>query len=107
MNIILRIRDLLEQDSVNRITVPRDILLYLFLIQFLLLEICAFFFHGIWILIVVPIAILTIFYLRFYYRFWKRYYSPVTFWIQLALSGCLTGGLCFLLRTYVITGNVF
>ena len=107
MKFLNRIRDLLAQDSVNRITIPRDVLLALFLIQCLLLEICELFFHGIWILIVVPVAILTFFFLRFFYKFWKRYYSPVTFWIQLILSGCLTGGVCFLLRTYVLTGKVF
>jgi len=107
MKFLNRIRDLLAQDSVNRITIPRDVLLALFLIQCLLLEICELFFHGIWILIVVPVAILTFFFLRFFYKFWKRYYSPVTFWIQLILSGCLTGGVCFLLRTFVLTGNVF
>lgn len=107
MKFLNRIRDLLAQDSVNRITIPRDVLLALFLIQCLLLEICELFFHGIWILIVVPVAILTFFFLRFFYKFWKRYYSPVMFWIQLILSGCLTGGVCFLLRTFVLTGNVF
>jgi hypothetical protein len=107
MNILNRIRDLLAQDSVNRITIPRDALFMLFLIQFLLLEIRELSFHGILILIVVPIALLTFFFIRFFYKFWKRYYSPVTFWIQLALSGILTGGICFLLRTYVITGTVF
>ena len=107
MKFLNRIRDLLAQDYVNRITIPRDVLLALFLIQCLLLEICELLFHGIWILIVVPVAILTFFFLRFFYKFWKRYYSPVMFWIQLILSGCLTGGVCFLLRTYVLTGNVF
>ena len=107
MNIVNRIRDLLNADSVNRITVPRDILLILFLIQFLLMEICELFFHGIWILIVVPVALFTVFYLRFYHRFWKLYYSSVTFWVQLLLSAGASAGLCFVIRTYWITGNVF
>ena len=57
MSILNRIRDLLAQDSVNRITIPRDVLFALFLIQFLLLEFCELFLHGIWILIVAPVAI--------------------------------------------------
>lgn len=83
---------LLRQDNVNRILIPRKILLKLFFIQIPLAAVSLLFWNGVWILVSIPLMLFWFWYERIYYKIWRQYYALVPFIVQLIIASALGFG---------------
>lgn len=93
MKLIQKLSLIINQDTVNKILIPRKVIFSLFVLQILFLSICMLLWRGVWILVAIPLILLFAGYERFYLSLWKRYYAALTFALQFIAAAVLSYGI--------------
>lgn len=91
-----KILDYIEEQMIQPtyVYVPKRILFFLCLSLCALWALAAALWHGILVIFSVFLLLMSIFWCIWVYRFWRIYYSPITF----ALILCIGAGLIFAIR---------